>query len=32
MKPVAGIIPAIGAFPAGAQQAAVFIKPERPDA
>jgi hypothetical protein len=32
MKPVAGIISAIGAFPAGAQQAAVFIKPERPDA
>jgi len=32
MKSVAGIVPAIGAFPSQAQQAAVLIKPEGPDA
>jgi hypothetical protein len=31
-KPVAGIVPAIGAFPSRVQQAAVLIKPEGPDA
>jgi|GEM_PF-7010387 len=30
MKPVAGIVPAIGAFPSRVQQAAVLIKPEGP--
>src|ERR1700732_5324943 len=30
MKPVAGIVPAIGAFPPRMQQAAVLIKPEGP--
>lgn len=32
MNPVAGIVPAIGAFPSRMQQAAVLIKPEGPDA
>ncbi len=32
MNPVAGIVPAIGAFPSRVQQAAVFIKPEGLDA
>ena len=32
MKPVAGIVTAIGAFPPRVQQAAVLIKPEGPDA
>ncbi len=32
MKPVAGIVSAIGAFPSRVQQAAVLIKPEGPDA
>lgn len=32
MKPVAGIVLAIGAFPPRVQQAAVLIKPEGPDA
>ncbi len=32
MKPVAGIVPTIGAFPPRVQQAAVLIKPEGPGA